>query len=208
MSSQDADPRALRDLVEQQRASSEYLQQLAEQFLSYDQRQQRQAGAYMQKLDQHLRGMSQAAQSLAGSEQRLIGQTVQGIQAGAAQALAAGVQGELRRIQAAATELVNRVERAGAEMEAQRLALEGARRAMWWKLSLPLMVGTLMCALGGGAWLWFVIDKGRQAGMQAEFVNAINNANVQLCDGRLCVDIERREKRVINGGTYYMVAPR
>ena len=106
-------------------------------------------------------------------------------------------------------------EHAGAAIDRQRSSLESVRHGLLWKLSVPLAVGALLCALGGGAWLWFAAAKARQAQqqadraqMQAQMVTAINQADVQLCDGKLCVNIDRRDKRVVAGKTYYVAAER
>jgi uncharacterized glyoxalase superfamily protein PhnB len=191
----------LRELFEQQTEAITYLQKLAGQVLTYAQQQQQQAQALEKKLNHQIVNLGQTAQSMADSGQRLVSETVQGIAIGSRQAIVNGVQSELQKIREAAGEFTGKTQEACS-------AMDEVRHGMVWKLSIPLLAGTLLCVLGSGAWLWWSLDRAKQAQVSAEFVSAINHADIQVCDGRLCVNTDRREKRQISGKTYYLAAPR
>ena len=212
---QPADMETLRDLATHQRKTAEYLQMLAGKFLTYEQQQREDNQAQSRRLEQQIAALVQAAQTMAGSGQRLVSETVKGVEAGTRNAIAEATQSQLHTLQEAAKRFAAGVHDAGAAIDRQRSSLESVRHGLLWKLSVPLAVGALLCALGGGAWLWFAAAKARQAQqqadraqMQAQMVTAINQADVQLCDGKLCVNIDRRDKRVVAGKTYYVAVER
>jgi len=211
MPAQDSD-QELRELIEQQ---TDYLQKLIGQILTYEQQQQQRSEALEQKLDRQIVNLGQTAQSMAGSGQRLVSETVQGIETGSKRALAKGVQSALQQIREATDQFTQKTQGACNTMDQQCSALEQVRHGMLWKLSAPLLAGTLLCLLGSGAWLWLSLDKARQAQQQAEqeqmrseLISALNHADIQVCGGRLCVNTDRKEKREISGKTYYVAAPR
>lgn len=205
----------LRELLEQQRKAAEYLQKLAGQLLTYEQQQREKAAAQSQTLDRHIAALAHHAQALAGSGQRLVSDTVKGVEAGTHGAIAAAAQSQFQTLQEAAKRFAASANEAGAAVQSQRAALESVRQSLLWKLSMPLAIGAVLCALGGGAWLWFAAGKAKearqqatQARMQAEMVHAMNAADIRLCGEKLCVNVDRGSKQVIAGRTYYIAAPR
>lgn len=205
----------LRRLLEEQRKTAEYLQQLAVQILTYEQHRKQHFDAQSQSLDQHMQALAQGAQALTGSGHQLVDGALRGIETGARTAIAAGTQSELQEIRNAVGRVVERAQEACTAIEQQRGALDAVRKQLLWRLSLPLAAGALLCLAGGGLWLWRANAAAQQARteadaaqMQADMVGAFNAAAVQLCEGRLCVQIHAGSTRTLGGKTYHLVAPR
>lgn len=108
-----------------------------------------------------------------------------------------------------------RLHRAGGELETAALKLGGQierlqrlHRLLLWKTVAAVAV-CLALLLAGGAWLSLhytgVIEQNR---LSAELLQAYNRADVTLCDGRLCANVETRGKRYGERGQYAPVAPR
>lgn len=213
-SSAQPDPE-LRRLLEEQRKTGEYLQQLAAQILTYEQHRKQHFDAQSQAFERHMQGLAQGAESLTGNGRLLVDIAVRGIETGAQAAVAAGTRNELQEVRSAVSRVVDQAQQACSAIEQQRGALDAVRRQLLWRLALPLAAGALLCLAGGGLWLWLAIDAAdraqtdaAQARMEAEMVGAFNAADVQLCGERLCVNIEPGSTRHLAGKTYHLAAPR
>ncbi|MDR1075978.1 MAG: hypothetical protein LBL59_06700 [Xanthomonadaceae bacterium] len=200
----------LRQLIKQQHKTIEYLQKVVGQLLTYEQYQKQHSGSQSQKLDRQIISLTQAAQSVTGNGQRLVSETVKGVEAGTKEAIATAAQSELEKIRVAADKFIGSVRGACSAMDKQQSSLDRMRKTLLWKLSVPLVAGSLLCVIGGGGWLWLAVNQvkqaqqqAEQAQMQADLVRAINASDIQLCGDKLCVNIDSASKHIIGGKTYY-----
>lgn len=84
-------------------------------------------------------------------------------------------------------------------------SVERVHRWLIWKV-LAITFGCLvLLGLGGGWLLWKYRSEIRDHQIQADLLHAYNEADVNLCDGRLCVRVETPAKKY---GEYVRVRPR
>jgi len=91
----------------------------------------------------------------------------------------------------------------------QRLVLSRTQQSLIYLGLGSLIIGCLLAL--GGTWLWakHYRDEVARLKPEAEFVRALNQADVVLCqDGRLCANIDAKVKRQGNKRQYQPVKPR
>lgn len=72
-------------------------------------------------------------------------------------------------------------------------------------LVASVIAAMLLVIVAGSGLLWHYRSMIADNQREAEFVQAINQADVRMCDGRLCARVERADKRY---GDYLPVKPR
>ena len=73
--------------------------------------------------------------------------------------------------------------------------MERLHKQLVWKVA-GITLGSLMLLLAGGAWLSkHYYDEIRKNQVSADLLKAYNQADVTLCDGRLCAKVDKRGKR-------------
>lgn len=201
----------LRQIIDEQKKATAYLQQLAGQMLTYEQQQRQQQQAQWQRLEQHVQALGDTARSVSGSTQQLIRETVQGIKDHVGAAIHEAVAAQLARIRQAIDAFVDKVRWAQQALSEQGRLLTRAQTSLVWIGSAGLSIGALLAV--AGAWGYFQYKQHelgalRQMHVDAGKSAAINAADVLACDDRLCVNVDMARKRTVNGKTYYLAKPR
>lgn len=156
-------------------------------------------------IERHLHSLSQqlpaiVKQSADGSLQSLPNQIMGQVRDG----LERPVQDYQQRLRTAGSEV-------GAEASAlaqQLKRMEQLHRMLIWKVIGATAV-CLLLLLGGGAWLaMHYVDVIKQNQMSADLVNVYNHADVTICDGHLCANVDPKGKRYGEHGEYLSVKAR
>lgn len=209
---QQQDPmQELRQLIEEQKKATAYLQKLAGQILTYEQQQRKQQQAQWQRLEQHVQTLGNSARSVSGSTQQLIRETVDGIKAHVRDAISEAVGAQLARIKDVIDDFVKKTQWAMQALSGQSQLLGKTQTTLVWLGSAGLLIGSILAV--AGTWGYFQykrheLGEVRQAQMAAGMIGAFNAADVLPCDGQLCVNIDLKRKQTINGKTYYPAMPR
>lgn len=100
---------------------------------------------------------------------------------------------------------VERVKWATKALGEQRLGLSRTQQSLIYVGLAGLIIGCLLAL--GGTWLWVKHYRDEVARLQpeADFLHALNRADVKVCDGQLCAKFEKRSKKY---GEYQLVKPR
>jgi hypothetical protein len=86
--------------------------------------------------------------------------------------------------------------------------MEQLHRMLIWKV-IGVTAVCLFLLLGGGAWLaMHYADVIKQNQMSADLVNVYNQADVTICDGHLCANVDPKGKRYGEHGEYLSVKTR
>jgi ElaB/YqjD/DUF883 family membrane-anchored ribosome-binding protein len=156
-------------------------------------------------IERHLQSLGQQLpaiikQSADGSLQSLPNQVMGQVRDG----LERPVQDYQQRLRTAGSEV-------GAEASAlaqQLKRLEQLHRMLIWK-AIGITAVCLLLLLGGGAWLaMHYADVIKQNQMSADLVSVYNHADVTICDGHLCANVDPKGKRYGEHGEYLSVKAR
>jgi hypothetical protein len=155
-------------------------------------------GQTLQAVSQHLPEI--VKQSADGSLQSLPNQIVGQVRDG----LERPVQDYQQRLRAAGSEISSE---AGA-LAQQLKRMEQLHRMLIWKVIGATAV-CLLLLLGGGAWLaMHYADVIKQNQLSADLLNTYNRADVTICDGHLCANVDPKGKRYGQHGEYATVKER
>ncbi|HKT30613.1 relaxation protein [Dyella sp.] len=81
-------------------------------------------------------------------------------------------------------------------------------RHLVWKTAASV-IGALLIAIIGGSWLlWYYQGELRNSQVSAELMHAYNQADVTLCGGRLCVNVDKSGQKYGEHGQYLLAKPR
>ncbi|MDM0091090.1 MULTISPECIES: hypothetical protein [unclassified Variovorax] len=116
-----------------------------------------------------------------------------------------GIEGPLADHERRLREAGEQVHQASVALSAQLRRAEALHRHLVWKVA-GITLGSLVLMLGGGSWLSrHYYDEIRKNQVSATLLKAYNEADVTLCDGRLCVKTDKSAKP---HGDYLPVKPR
>ncbi|BDU19257.1 relaxation protein [Dyella sp. GSA-30] len=158
-----------------------------------------------ENIERHLHSLGQQLpaiikQSADGSLQSLPSQVMGQVRDG----LERPVQDYQQRLRTAGSEV-------GAEVSAlaqQLKRMEQLHRMLIWKV-IGVSAMSLLLLLGGGAWLaMHYADVIKQNQMSADLVSVYNHADVTICDGHLCANVDPKGKRYGEHGEYLSVKAR
>ncbi|MDR6937818.1 MULTISPECIES: relaxation protein [unclassified Luteibacter] len=115
--------------------------------------------------------------------------------------LASGYEMRLAEASSAAAAAANGV-------ATQLARLERLHRHLVWKV--VGVAGASLVTLGVATWMLgaHYVDEIRQNRVQADLMRVINTADVMLCEGRLCANVEARGPKFGERGEYRPVRPR
>jgi predicted component of type VI protein secretion system len=132
--------------------------------------------------------------------QRLPGAVMGKIEAGIQQPVSAYEQ----RLQSASQQL----QQGAQALSAQITAMQALHRHLIWKVG-GITLGSLVLVLVGGGWLSkHYYDEIRRNQLSAELLKAYNAADVTLCGGKLCANVDAKGDKFGNEGQYRSVRDR
>lgn len=94
------------------------------------------------------------------------------------------------------------------ELEQSTQALRRQPSLWAWAAPLALAAGAVLVTLGSGWQVWRARQDLQQIQLQADLLRAYNAADVTLCDGQLCANVESDGKRHGERRQYRRVQPR
>jgi hypothetical protein len=163
-------------------------------------------------IEQHLQSLGQTLQTVSHQLPAIVKQSADG----SLQSLPNQVIGQVRDgLERPVQDYQQRLRTAGSEVGAEASALaqqlkrmEQLHRMLIWKV-IGVTVVCLFLLLGGGAWLaMHYADVIKQNQMSADLVNVYNQADVTICDGHLCANVDPKGKRYGEHGEYLSVKTR
>lgn len=188
-----------------------YLQKVTGHILTCHEFQKKQFLALTQKHDQQIQALTQAAHILNGSAGRLISDMARGVREQTRDSITTGLSEAFDRVHREADSLIAATRALLADLAGDRALQKKERRMAF----TALLAGSALAVLGGGAWMGWAAhaasearSEAAQAQMSARLIGAFNAADVLLCGGTLCVNVDRKDKQTINGKTYYVARPR
>ena len=142
-------------------------------------------GRQLQQLTQQVPGM--VRQSADEHLRRIPDEVMGSVRSGIERTVAAYEQ----RLREAGEQL----QRASTALTTQLLRAETLHKQLIWKVA-GITLGSLALLLAGGGWLsWHYYEKIRESQVSADLMRAYNQADVTLCDGRLCAKVSRRDRQ-------------
>ncbi|HKT27921.1 hypothetical protein [Dyella sp.] len=131
-------------------------------------------------------------------------QTLSSLAADASQAVCKGLHEPLNGFNREIIDNINRVNAVThALMQSQERMTTVVAKLRW--LVAGVLATMLLVVVAGGSLLWHYRDVMAQNQIEANLMRAYNQADVNLCDGRLCARVDRADKRY---GDYLPVKPR
>lgn len=94
------------------------------------------------------------------------------------------------------------------ELEQGTQALRRQRSLWSWTAPLALVIGAVLVTLGSGWQVWHARQELQQIRIQTDLLRAYNAADVTLCEGQLCANVEPDGKRHGERRQYRLVRPR
>lgn len=152
----------------------------------------------LQQLTQQVPGVIRQAAD--AEMQRLPGAVMGKIDAGIQQPVSAYEQ----RLQSASQQL----QQGAQALSAQISAMQALHRHLIWKVA-GITLGSLILVLVGGGWLSkHYYDEIRRNQLSAELLKAYNAADVTLCGGKLCANIDTKREKFGDKHQYRVVRDR
>lgn len=153
---------------------------------------------HLQQLTQQVPGVIRQATD--AEVQKLQGAVMGSIEAGIQQPVSAYEQ----RLQTASRQL----QQASQVLSDRILALQALHRHLIWKIAVVTM-SSLALILFGGSWLSkHYYDEIRRYQLSAELLKAYGAADVTLCDGKLCVNVDAKSEKFGDAGQYRIARDR
>jgi ElaB/YqjD/DUF883 family membrane-anchored ribosome-binding protein len=170
------------------------------------------AAVLMEQFERRCEHIERHLQSLSQQLPAIVKQSADG----SLQSLPNQVMGQVRDgLERPVHDYQQRLRTAGSEVGAEASALaqqlkrmERLHRMLIWKV-IGVTAVCLLLLLGGGAWLaMHYADVIKQNQMSADLVTLYNHADVTICDGRLCANVDPKGKRYGQHGEYATVKER
>jgi hypothetical protein len=179
--------------IEQQEQAIAYLQQIVGQVITNDEHRKKALQQESQKLDQHALTLQRSAQQLSGSADQLISETVRGIKAQTQDVVQAALTNEANRASQASAKFVESVSGSCKTIDQHNIALEKTRKKLLWQLSMPLVVGAILCIVGSAAYVASKLNEVAAAKTEYEgyqnadiVMRAYNASDVVICGNVFC----------------------
>jgi hypothetical protein len=99
-----------------------------------------------------------------------------------------------------------RLQQASKALASQLQRAETLHKQLIWKVA-GITLGSLVLLLAGGGWLsWHYYEEIRTNQVSADLLRAYNQADVTVCDGRLCAKVGKKDRQRF--GDYVLVESR
>lgn len=165
-----------------------------------------------ESIDQRLQSLGQSLQAVSQQLPAIVKQSADS----SLQSLPTQVMGQLKDgLDRPVQDYQQRLRTAGGEISAEASALaqqlkrmEQLHRMLIWKV-IGVTAVCLLLLLGGGTWLaMHYANAIEQNQISAELLNTYNHADVTVCDGHLCANVDPKGKRYGERGEYLTVKAR
>ena len=160
--------------------------------------------ALMEQFERRCDAIEQRQQTLTAELQQLVQQVPEMVRESADQTLSRVPEALLGQVRSGLEKPVDAYEKRlrdaggllhnGSQALASQLQrVERLHRQLMWKV-LGTTLGSLLLLLAGGTWLsWQYRNDIRRNQVTAELLRAYNRADVTLCDGRLCANVDMQD---------------
>ena len=171
---------------------------LLEQFVRYCEQQGQHQTAMAERLQYAIGSVPEQMKQSADKVFSALPQTV------AAQldsGLSAPIKGYERRLEQSGEQLQERV----GQLTKQLAQLESFSRRLVWKVTAVVIAALLVAVVGGATAVSYYRDQIKQSQLSAELLHAYNQADVTLCDGQLCANVDKAAQKYGERGQYQPV---
>ncbi|MEA9566824.1 MULTISPECIES: relaxation protein [unclassified Xanthomonas] len=152
--------------------------------------------------------LEQVAQSLPGVMTRSAEQTLQRVPDTLIRSMQQGMEQPVAGFEKRLQQAGNLIGEGAHSLSDQLKRIERGQRVLLWK-GVAVVIGSLLLLLAGGGWLLTQYrDEIRHNQLRAELLRAYNAADVTLCDGRLCANVETKGATYGDRRQYRPVRPR
>jgi hypothetical protein len=115
--------------------------------------------------------------------------------------LSAPIKSYERKLQQSGEQLQERV----GQLTKQLAQLESFSRRLVWKIAAVVIAALLVAVVGGATAVSYYRDQIKQSQLSADLLHAYNQADVTLCDGQLCANIDKSGQKYGEHGQYQPV---
>ncbi|MDO5693608.1 MAG: hypothetical protein Q4G70_14230 [Pseudomonadota bacterium] len=196
------------DPMKELRDIAVYLQKTTGHILTHQEFQKKQFEAQSQRHEQQIRHLTQSAQSLSASASGIVSEASKGIREQTEDAISKGVGQEFGRIRDDANPVLQQLRSAVAELAHERAQLARDRRKFVWIGLACLGVGSVLAAMGSGAYSWAKLRESAQAQQSLGHLRALSALDTARCGSGYCASVDLKNKIEHNGKTYYRIRPR
>lgn len=161
-----------------------------------------------EQYDANREALRQAGQTLGSGARQISREVVQTVETQAHAALERGAGGIYEKLNRQFESAGEQATFASATMSEQRRLLSRTQGALVWKSLLVLLIGACLVIVGTTYWARANLREAQRHQVEAELLRAYNAADVTLCDGRLCANVEARGRQYGDRKQYRLVKPR
>lgn len=167
---------------------------------------------YCEQQGQHQTAMAERLQYAIGSVPEQMKQSADKLFSGLPQTVSSQVENGLsvplkdyeRKLEASSGQLQERV----GQLTKQLAQLESFSRRLVWKVAAVVIAALLVAVIGGATAVSYYRDQIKQSQISAELLHAYNQADVTLCDGQLCANVDKGAQKYGEHGQYQPVRTR
>lgn len=174
---------------------------LLEQFVRYCEQQGQHQTAMAERL-QH--AISSVPEQMKLSANTLFSTLPQAVTTQVENGLGAPIKSYERKLEQSAGQLQERV----GQLTKQLAQLESFSRRLVWKVAAVVIAALLVAVVGGAMAVSYYHDEIKQSQISAELLHAYNQADVTLCDGHLCANVDKAGQKYGERGQYQPVRSR
>lgn len=171
---------------------------LLEQFVRYCEQQGQHQTAMAERLQY---AIGSVPEQMKQSADKLFSTLPQTVMVQLDSGLSAPIKGYERKLQQSGEQLQERV----GQLTRQLAQLESFSRRLLWKVAAVVIAALLVAVIGGATAVSYYRDQIKQSQLSADLLHAYNQADVTLCDGRLCANIDKVGQKYGEHGQYQPV---
>jgi hypothetical protein len=171
---------------------------LLEQFVRYCEQQGQHQTALAERLQLVI---ASAPEQMKQSADRVFSTLPHTVTAQLDSGLSAPIKHYERKLEQSGAQLQERV----AQLTRQLTQLESFSRRLVWKVAAVVIAALLVAIIGGATAVSYYRDQIRQSQLSAELLHAYNQADVTLCNGQLCANVDKAGQKYGEHGEYQPV---
>ncbi|WP_157062637.1 hypothetical protein [Pseudoxanthomonas dokdonensis] len=184
------------------------MKQFILQLAAIGERLDERSAAAVQAVETSAQRMGSEARRLASSSDGFSHEVAQALQLRSAEIIGQGLGQALAQISQQLDAAGGVASRAAAGLEQERQALRAERRTWLWLGCGALLIGSVLAVATSVYVVKQSYQQLSQNRIEAELLRAYNAADVTLCDGRLCANVDSKAKRFGQNEQYLLVQPR